>query len=108
MKATESPAGWGPLKAARSAGSTGIASAPSYAGCVPSAAARTSGAPESRRMWPRSAGPASGGTGTTGTPASSPATTATTVSMTASACTATAGAPAIRPATAPAAPSNSS
>ncbi len=54
-------------------------------------------------MCARSTGPESGGTGTTGTPATSPPTIATTVSIVGVATTATVPAPAMRSATAPAA-----
>ena len=63
-----------------------------------SAAPRTATAPESRRMWLRSMGPASGGTGTTGTPAAKPAITAMTVSRVGVALTATTPPPTKRPA----------
>ncbi len=51
-------------------------------------------------MWRRSIGPASDGTGTTGTPARNPATTAITVSSVAFPLTATAREPPISAATA--------
>ncbi len=59
-------------------------------------------------MCARSFGPESGGSGTTGTPASRPPTTAATVSAVGRASTASAGAPATRSATAVAAPSSCS
>jgi len=60
-------------------------------------------APESRRMCSRSIGPASAGTGTTGTPERNPATTAVTVASVEVPLTARAGAPATAAPTASAA-----
>lgn len=91
-----------------SAGSSGTAAFPGQVEERRAKSTSTGAAPESRRMCSRSAGPASGGSGTQATPASSPPTTAATVSREAVAVTAKAGAPAMSAATAPAAPSRSS
>jgi hypothetical protein len=72
-----------------------------------SGAPSTSSAPESRRMCARSIGPASGGTGTTGTPAARPAAMATTVASVGVALTATARAPTMAAPVAPAAAASS-
>jgi len=90
--------------AARSTGTTSMPCASSV-GKRPSVS-NTSVAPESPSTCRRSAGPESGGNGTTGTPANNAPTTPTTVRALAVAATATTSAPAIRSATAVAAANN--
>ncbi len=117
ISAAEAGSGCGSVcheRACRRTGTTGSAGTDSSPGPSPPSSdapsARPSGpgpsqarAPESVRMWAISAGPESGGTGTTVTPAMSPPSTASTVCAVGRANTATRPAPATRSATAVAA-----